>query len=30
LVAEHRLVEEEAMEVIVDLSYRLAKAAYKL
>jgi glucuronate isomerase len=30
LVAEHRLQEDEAREVIVDLSYRLAKAAYKL
>lgn len=30
LVAEHRLDEEEAREVAVDLAYRLAKRAYKL
>ena len=30
LVAEHRLEEEEAHEVAVDLAYRLAKRAYKL
>lgn len=30
LVAEHRLDEDEAREVAVDLAYRLAKAAYKL
>ena len=30
LVAEHRLSEAEASEVIVDLSYKLAKSAYKL
>jgi glucuronate isomerase len=30
LVAEHRLGEDEAREVAVDLAYRLAKAAYKL
>jgi len=30
LVAEHRLGEEEAAELAVDLSYNLAKAAYKL
>ncbi|MEM1460183.1 glucuronate isomerase, partial [Bifidobacterium animalis subsp. lactis] len=30
LVAEHRLDEEEAYEVAHDLSYRLAKQAYKL
>ena len=30
LVASHRLEEEEAQEVVVDLTYRLAKAAYKL
>lgn len=30
LVAEHRLPEDEAAELIVDLSYKLAKQAYKL
>lgn len=30
LVAEHRLPEDEAREVAVDLAYRLAKKAYKL
>jgi len=30
LVAEHRLDEEEAREVAVDLAYNLAKKAYKL
>jgi glucuronate isomerase len=30
LVAEHRLSEEEAAETAIDLSYRLAKNAYKL
>jgi glucuronate isomerase len=30
LVAEHRLGEDEAREVAIDLAYRLAKAAYKL
>lgn len=30
LVAEHRLSETEASELIVDLSYNLAKRAYKL
>jgi glucuronate isomerase len=30
LVAEHRLDEEEAHEVAIDLAYRLAKRAYKL
>ncbi|WP_225772737.1 glucuronate isomerase [Inquilinus sp. Marseille-Q2685] len=30
LVAEHRLDEEEAVEVAIDLAYRLPKAAYKL
>lgn len=30
LVAEHRLPEDEAREVAIDLAYRLAKAAYKL
>lgn len=30
LVAEHRLDEDEAREVAVDLAYRLAKRAYKL
>jgi glucuronate isomerase len=30
LVAEHRLDEDEAREIAVDLAYRLAKAAYKL
>jgi len=30
LVAEHRLEEDEAREVAVDLAYRLAKKAYKL
>ena len=30
LVAEHRLGMEEARELIVDLSYNLAKAAYRL
>jgi glucuronate isomerase len=30
LVAEHRLDEDEAREVAIDLAYRLAKKAYKL
>jgi len=30
LVAEHRLEEDEAREVAVDLAYRLAKRAYRL
>ena len=30
LVADHRLPEEEAAELAVDLSYTLAKKAYKL
>ena len=30
LVAEHRIDEDEAAEVAVDLAYRLPKAAYKL
>jgi glucuronate isomerase len=30
LVAEHRLDEDEAREVAVDLAYRLVKKAYKL
>jgi glucuronate isomerase len=30
LVAEHRLDEDEAREVAIDLAYRLAKQAYKL
>ncbi|HYG87073.1 MAG TPA: glucuronate isomerase, partial [Azospirillum sp.] len=30
LVAEHRLDEDEAAELAVDLTYRLAKNAYKL
>lgn len=30
LVADHRLPENEASEIAIDLSYRLAKAAYKL
>jgi glucuronate isomerase len=30
LVAEHRLEEDEAREVVVDLAYRLAKKAYNL
>ena len=30
LVADHRLGEDEAHEVALDLAYRLAKAAYKL
>ena len=30
LVAEHRLAEDEAAEVAVDLAYRLPKRAYKL
>ena len=30
LVAEHRLDEDEAYEVAIDLTYRLPKAAYKL
>ncbi len=30
LVAEHRLEEDEARELAVDLAYRLAKRAYKL
>jgi len=30
LVAEHRLDEEEALELILDLTVNLAKKAYKL
>lgn len=30
LVAEHRLNEDEALEIAIDLTYRLAKQAYKL
>lgn len=30
LVAEHRLDEDEALEVAQDLAYRLVKQAYKL
>jgi len=30
LVADHRLDEDEALEVAIDLTYRLPKAAYKL
>jgi glucuronate isomerase len=30
LVADHRLEEDEACEVAVDLAYNLAKRAYKL
>jgi glucuronate isomerase len=30
LVAEHRMTDDEAAELIVDLSYNLAKKAYKL
>jgi glucuronate isomerase len=30
LVAEHRLDEDEARELAVDLAYNLAKQAYKL
>ncbi len=30
LVAEHRLDEDEATEVAIDLAYRLPKQAYKL
>jgi glucuronate isomerase len=30
LVVEHRLEENEAVEVAVDLAYRLPKQAYKL
>ncbi len=30
LVAEHRIDEDEAQEVAIDLAYRLAKQAYKL
>jgi glucuronate isomerase len=30
LVAEHRLEEDEALEVAQDLAYRLVKQAYKL
>jgi glucuronate isomerase len=30
LVAEHRLDEDEAREVAVDLAYRLAVRAYRL
>lgn len=30
LVAEHRLEEDEAREVAIDLTYRLVKSAYKL
>ena len=29
-VAEHRLAEDEAVEIAIDLSYQLAKRAYKL
>jgi glucuronate isomerase len=29
-VAEHRLAEDEAVDVAIDLTYRLAKSAYKL
>jgi glucuronate isomerase len=29
-VAEHRLDEDEAAELAVDLAYNLAKSAYKL
>jgi len=29
-VTEHRIDEDEAREVAVDLAYRLAKRAYKL
>ena len=30
LVSDHRLEEDEAREVAVDLAYRLAKKAYRL
>ena len=30
LVAEHRLDEDEALEIALDLAYRLPKKAYKL
>jgi glucuronate isomerase len=30
LVAEHRLDEDEAHELAIDLAYNLAKQAYKL
>ena len=30
LVAEHRLAEDEAAEIVVDLTYRLPKQAYRL
>jgi glucuronate isomerase len=30
LVAEHRLPEDEAREVAIDLTYKLVKQAYKL
>ncbi len=30
LTAEHRLEEEEAQEIVMDLTYRLPKSAYKL
>ena len=30
LVADHRLPEDEAAEVAVDLAYNLAKKAYRL
>jgi len=30
LVVEHRLEEDEAAEIAVDLAYRLPKQAYKL
>jgi glucuronate isomerase len=30
LVSEHRMAEDEAAELIVDLAYNLAKRAYKL
>jgi glucuronate isomerase len=30
LVVEHRISEDEAAELAVDLSYNLAKKAYKL
>ena len=30
LVADHRLTEDEAHELVLDLSYNLVKSAYKL
>jgi glucuronate isomerase len=30
LVADHRLDEDEAREVAIDLAYRLARRAYRL